>query len=280
MMARRYSDATNDSLAYLSLTLKLRDPVEIEEFARVFAGLGGLFDDSLRDGQPQGRGHACLYVREVYEGSIVAHLVPSIPDMIGYMDNASIGLGFGAMFSGRIRRLVTGRWLEKPVKSDLKPVVDTLLAVATDPDGSATLETVILNEDGEKRQLVATFTTSEARRAIQTVEDQRREIETTKGADDRRVLMVFERPGRSAAKAGKATGERAVIEAIGPKPLGLIYASDLAQRRIKDSFRTENVFQQGFVVDVNLETRNGRPVAYRVTELHDVIDLPDDGEDA
>ena len=44
------------------------------------------------------------------------------------------------------------------------------------------------------------------------------------------------------------------------------------------SFRkaSENIFKKGFVVDVDIETRQGRPVAYRVKNVHQVIDLPDD----
>ncbi len=38
----------------------------------------------------------------------------------------------------------------------------------------------------------------------------------------------------------------------------------------------ENIFKKGFMVDVNVETKGGRPVAYRVTNLHQVIDLPED----
>jgi predicted nucleic acid-binding Zn ribbon protein len=62
--------------------------------------------------------------------------------------------------------------------------------------------------------------------------------------------------------------------------LPLIYASDLAEQRIKHeiSEADDNVFRKGFIVDVNVETRGGRPVAYRIANLHQVIELPDDDE--
>ena len=61
--------------------------------------------------------------------------------------------------------------------------------------------------------------------------------------------------------------------------MALVYSSDLAEQRIKDEIRTaqDNIYMKGFEVDVNVEVRNGRPIAYRITNLHDVIDLPDDG---
>lgn len=73
---------------------------------------------------------------------------------------------------------------------------------------------------------------------------------------------------------------RVIIESISETDLPLIYASDLAEQRIKHEIRVadENVFKKGFVVDVNVETRNGNPIAYRVTNVHQVIDLPDDND--
>jgi len=58
----------------------------------------------------------------------------------------------------------------------------------------------------------------------------------------------------------------------------LIYASDLAEQRITHEITEadDNVYKKGLVVDVNVEMRAGKPVAYRVTNFHDIIDLPDD----
>jgi len=74
---------------------------------------------------------------------------------------------------------------------------------------------------------------------------------------------------------GKRTGEWVQIEEISDKDLPLIYASDLAEQRIKHEIREadENVYKKGFVVDVNVQTKGGRLVAYRITNLHQVIDL-------
>ena len=71
-----------------------------------------------------------------------------------------------------------------------------------------------------------------------------------------------------------------VIEAISEKYRPLVYASKLAADRIKDEIRNSpgNIYKKGFDVDVNVETKQGRPVAYRVTHVHDVIDMADDDD--
>ena len=47
---------------------------------------------------------------------------------------------------------------------------------------------------------------------------------------------------------------------------------------IVDHDAEENIYHKGFVVDVNLQTRGGKPVAYAITHVHQVIDLPQDEE--
>ena len=64
------------------------------------------------------------------------------------------------------------------------------------------------------------------------------------------------------------------------RSLPLIYASELAEQQIKHEIAEaeENVFKKGFVVDVNVEMRAAKPIAYKVTHLHQVFDLPDDDD--
>ena len=90
--------------------------------------------------------------------------------------------------------------------------------------------------------------------------------------------MSFTRSDVGEAKVGKSTGERVMIEELHKKPLALTYASELAEERIKHEIREadDNVFKKGFMVDVNVKTVKGKPAAYAVVEVHDVIDLPDD----
>jgi hypothetical protein len=50
---------------------------------------------------------------------------------------------------------------------------------------------------------------------------------------------------------------------------------------LQDGTKTAlTLFRKGFVVDVNVSTIEGRPVAYRVTNVHQVIDLPEDDQEA
>ncbi len=79
-------------------------------------------------------------------------------------------------------------------------------------------------------------------------------------------------------QTGKRSGEKAIIEAVHPKPLAVVYETELAADRIKHETEQgdRNLYKLGFYVDCYVERLNGKPVAYRVTQVHNIIDLPDD----
>ena len=62
------------------------------------------------------------------------------------------------------------------------------------------------------------------------------------------------------------------------KAKALIYGSNSAEQIIKHEIREadDNIYKKGFVVDVNVELREGRVVGYSVTHVHQVVDLSDD----
>lgn len=68
------------------------------------------------------------------------------------------------------------------------------------------------------------------------------------------------------------------IEVIHPRPLRIFYASTLAEERIRHEIADadDSVYKKAFDVDVNVEIKAGKPVAYRLVAVHDVIDLPDE----
>ena len=80
--------------AYISIELDLTDPIEISDFAALFAGFGAEFDRHLQREHPDLAGSARMYVREVRKGSVVADLFASLSDLVGLMDTALIVLAF------------------------------------------------------------------------------------------------------------------------------------------------------------------------------------------
>jgi hypothetical protein len=165
--------------------------------------------------------------------------------------------------------------------SQLRDFGDQVAAIANSPNSS--LEVAALEiKDGKKSVKAAfKFDTTQARDIREHVEEHLKQLEERSNATHQRVLMVFRRSDADGAKPGKRSGELVRIDEISSRKLPLIYASDLAERQIKHEIAEaeDNVYKKGFVVDVNVELRAERAVAYRVMHLHQVIDLPDEDDD-
>lgn len=94
MIYRGYSQLVSDSGAYITVSLDLKQPVEITDFAKLFAALGEQFDEYIAKHHPDISGKAKIFIKEVRKGSIIADIVPQIRDMIDLMDAVLIVTGF------------------------------------------------------------------------------------------------------------------------------------------------------------------------------------------
>lgn len=267
--------------AHLILKIDTKNPVELTEFVGTFVGFGNQFDSYYNDEHPSERGNARFYVREVRAGSIIVELVPYIAAASPLLGGAMAAVKhandltkfietFGAKVKNYFKR---GGRDSRAHKGDLADYLRTVQAVAHDPSGSLSLT---VYEHGEQR-VAFKFDTLAAREAEQNLLEHRAELDRTTEADHKRVLMVFTRTNVKHAATGKRSGELVEIEKIHSKALPIVYASTLAEERIRHEIADadENVYKKAFDVDVNVELREGKPVAYRLVAVHDVIDLPD-----
>lgn len=275
---RTYAQLMGEHTPYISVTLDLSGPIELGDFVGFFGAVSNQFDRYIRAEHPDLAPEARFFVKEVRQGSIVADLFPGgISDIIGVMDGVLITVAFADLVGRAVVGYARGARKEDTSRAELKDLYTTVEALAKDRDGKATVETVTFERNAWQRRVAFSFTTNEARTAAQAIEDHRNELDKRGAADHSRVLMHFTRSDIGDAALGKRSGERVVIEAIAEKDLPLMYASKLAEDRIKHEIRdVESVYHKGFVVDVNVQTKGGRPAAYAVTNVHQVIDLPDD----
>jgi hypothetical protein len=266
--------------AHIVMNISTKQPVELLEFVGMFTSLANQYEKTLREQHPDLDADARIFVSEIRPGSIVAELIPHLGVIVNHMDQILIVEQFVKTYGQKLAMYfgVGGRDPDAN-KSDLKDFMSGVAAIASDPDGSAEMQAVSF-EDG-KRQIRASiqFRTPDARNAVREIEHHKEEMDAIDSVDYERVLMVFKRSDVGDANVGVRSGERVIIEEISDKDRALIYASQLAEQRIKDQTRNteENIFHKGFVVDVNVRTRGGKPVAYAITDVHQIIDLePDD----
>lgn len=279
-----YNRAMSEAPAVLRLRIQTEEPVEIGAFVGAFTSLAEEYRRDIRENYPDADPEARIFVKEVRKKCIEADLIPYVvaaAPFVAQMDQVIIVEQFVRTWGKRITSLVSGNlgdW--SPKKSELKALVDATEAIARDPNANSTLEAVTF-EDG-KSQVRASFqfSTREAKDAQVTIDGVYEELEKPTGADHERVLMLFTRSDVGNATVGKRSGERVLIEEIHGKALALMYASEMAEERIKHEIREaeDNIYKKGFVVDVNVRMVGGKPSVFAVTNVREIIDLPDDDE--
>lgn len=273
-----YSRVMENGGAAVIVSLDLAEPVEIHDFVSTFAGLGGQFERFLRAEEPDLDGEVKVYVKEVRKGSMEAVMIIAsvYPQVISTMDHLQIASDFVARVGRSIATFKNpGGRLPKASKTELTEIIDTVMATANDPDGRASIKAVSYSKEGEKTDCLVEFNTSEARQAVREIEGQFVEIASVTDFDHDNKLLTFYQSNRK--DSGK-TGEKGIIEDISGKPLSVVYASDLARERIKSEMLEgeRNIYKLGFFVDVNVVTKSGQPVAYRIKAVRDVIEIPDE----
>lgn len=282
-----YAELMEGEGAHIRLKLDTNEPIALTDFVGSFVGLGNQFDRFVAADYPDLKGETQVFVQDVRDGCIVADLVVmfgyavlanTAPGLIDMINRGQILTKFVLDVQQRISPYLQGGRNPGASKAELSDYLKTVQAIARDPKASASLEAAVF-EDG-KRQVRAAFkfTANEARMAERQIEAQREEMDAKTAADHERVLLQFVRPSAETGKPGKPGGERGIIEKLHRKALPVLYASDLAEQRIRHEIvQAEHVFRRLFDVDVNVETNAaGKPVAYRITDFHTSFDPNDE----
>jgi len=288
-----YTDAMGENGAHIRVKLATDEPVALSDFVGSFVGLGNQFEKFIALEHPELKAESEIFVKEVRSGSIEADLVPWLvaggATLLGAASRAAEIIETGKTLAGFVRSLAKrlspyfnpGGRSPDASASDLADFLKATAAIAQDPKSSATIEAAVF-EDGERKVRAAfTFTSADARRAEQELSAHRRELEAKTDENQGRVLLQFVRPSVEAGKPGKRGGERGVIASIAKRPLPVLYASTLAEERMRhEKIQLQgNIFRALFDVSVNVEhSANGRPRAYRITEVHAVIEDSGDGD--
>jgi hypothetical protein len=262
---------------YIELRICLEQPAELFMLVSAFTALGNQFDQYIKREHPNLHGAANLFVKEIRKGSIIVELIPIIQPLIQNMDVILIVDTFVTRYGGVLRRYIEGQSEGNATKSDLKDLMGQVAVIANDPNGRSSIASIIYDETKATKRVEVTFDTKGAKKARDMIERQRIAMDLPAYEVSEKVFMIFYQSNVKTPKPGKKTGEKVIIERIHKKPLAIVYETEMARERIKFETREDdkNLYKKGFFVDCYVEKSNGRPVAYRVSAVHDVIDLPD-----
>lgn len=293
---RTYSQAMGEDGAHIRLKLDTHEPIALSDFVGSFVGIGNLFEKFIAANHPDLKAESEFFVKDVRDGCVEADLVMWIGataasaiailpqlNIIDTIDKAQIL----SKFVGDLKSKITpyfrpGGRDPKATKSDLTDYHKVVSSIARDPIAATNIEAAQFESDGRNVRSSFKFKSSEAREALREISEHRKELDAKTDENQERVLLRFVRPSVEAGKPGKKGGERGVIESIAQRAMPILYASDLAEQRMRHEILQlqGNVFRVLFDVSVNVElNQSGRPLAYRVTEIHGPPIEDDDADD-
>lgn len=255
----------------LRIHIKNSQPVDVSDFTKTMSAFGTLFSNfAQKNGKSKEEANAKLYVSKIIEGSIDIHLVELASlAVIPFVENSNLILDFAKHIKSIYDYFVLSKGDEPELNvPELKGVHDMVSIPANDRNGLMTVQ-VINDNAGNVIFEGCTFNHIEGN-GIQNQSDNAlkgRKALSNEGDIYRKQLMTI----YQVRKDGADRGNKGVIDAISDRKLGLVFDSDTLEDDILRS--AQNPMLKGYIVDVIVQTVQGKPAAYKIMALHDVIDL-------
>ena len=249
----------------LRVEIKNDHPIALDDLA---ASLGALSDE-YREWVQESSDVAVtddlhLFVRELRSGSTIADLVALAPVALPFVENANTVIDFASYLKFAIGALLKrdNQTAELPQHS-YKNLPSILEPIAKDSGSQLNVSTVVngdVNIYLHVDHVEANAAQNAARRSL------KESAQPVTGLHQQVAMSMHQ--ARNDVKS--SAGDRAIIESIYPKAVKVVFASEELKRQVLQ--RAENPFEGGYLIDVQVETINGRPAIYKVLTIHDTLD--------
>jgi hypothetical protein len=249
----------------ITLEVKNTQPIELLDLTASLTALGGEYLRYLEYEHPEASASEVrLYVTEVHSGSVIATLMAASPQLIEAGAHALSVISFAEKLKKAYDFLIG--LSKKPEPLDKK----TLRNLATIVEPIAKDSGSQLNIGANYGNVFLSITSPQANYAQNTIN---RLLRDDDSADTRLHEQVVLYWYQARADASATTGDKGVIESISDAPVKVVCVTDRLKRQM--ILDVENPFREAYIVDVSVETIKGKPVVYRVLELHEKIPRED-----
>ncbi|MCA2999343.1 MAG: hypothetical protein ING75_12150 [Rhodocyclaceae bacterium] len=258
----RYSVEMDE--AHLTLEIRNTAPVELMDLTSSFMGMASEFRHYVDSRKPEASAAELkLYVQEIKSGSIIATLVALSPQIIQTAPTyVPIVLDFAKHVKNGLDFL-SGKLKERPEidNSSIRNLSKFVNPVA---------------KDGGSQIIIGTIDNSVyfnigSEEAIEAQERAARLLSGDKAAAVKQNVVLYWWQARADVKS--KTGDKAVIESIAPYPVKVVCIDNSVKAKMVGE--DENPFRHGYIVDVVVETINGKAALYNVVNVSGKVDFPE-----
>jgi len=264
-----------DATTYLQIKIEHVLPLELGDVAAALGGLSRQYELFIerRDGREFGV-RTKLYVQEIRPGSVditlindfaatVAPVLPIISDiklLIGFFEHFRAMIDF---FSGDTKTTV-------PVEIADCNNVQKIVGPISQQSGNGLQVNIFQNGKVTNNFIVDA---GKAGRAARGAAAHKVVLGQPIGeALENQLLMWDQTSKRDAKTKGTWSPDKAVIEAIDPKPRSVLFDENVTQIKKRMMDDPENMFQKIYIVDVLVIITEGKIRAYKVINLHGILD--------
>jgi hypothetical protein len=205
-----------------------------------------------------------LFVKEIRTGSIITELIPHASGLLPLLSEANTVLGFAKHLKSVIDRL------RKPSHGELPAISKTTLTninSIVDPVAKDSASQINVHTEINNYAPVYISINSQEANAIQN--QVRAELEHLRSPVvglHTKVLMYWWQTRNDTSQ----TGDRAIIESISSRPVKVIFDSEQIKADILAL--EDNLFKHAFIVDVVVETIEGKAALYKVVKVHEQME--------
>ncbi|MCX5815689.1 MAG: hypothetical protein NTX75_05525 [Proteobacteria bacterium] len=250
-----------------TIKIKNQQPVELVDLTNSFFSLADEYKRFIGQDVIQESGdipeEIKLYIKEIRTGSIEADLVAYAAGMIPFLEHTKTVIEFGKYLKMAYDYL-TGKSCSKPQlqKINYENLSAFVEPIAKDNASQINCQTIIngdVNVYLDINSLEANAAQNIAKREISLLR------EPIIGIKEKTLLYWYQ--ARNDPKS--QVGDKAIIESIQTNPTKTIFRNDNIKSQM---IYGENPFKSAYIVDVQVETIQGKPVVYKILDIHERID--------
>lgn len=250
--------------ATLTVTIANTRPIELTDLTNSLQGLGRQYARYLSKNRVKVTAESRLYVQEVRSGSAVFELIDLMPLGLVFAnaENFNTLLDFGKNL-GDVYRFFAGQGpepKEELKEADLKNYEFILGPVAKDHGALMSFAGQYNNSPITIYQ-IGSLEANAAQNGIGRAVTEQRLLQP--GGYHENVVFYWHQL-RNQPESG--AGESGVIESLGQLPVKVGFASEAVKTQLA-FMKDRNPMLIGFIVDVQVETVQGRPALYNITQV-------------
>lgn len=253
----------------LVVKIKNQKPVELLDLSKSLAGIASQFNNfTSKNAQSKDESEAKLYVKEIRSGSIILELVEIASiGVIPFIENTNVILEFSKYCKSVFDYFISDKGENPNLSlSDCKEFAAIVNPVVKD-NGSQIIFSPTING---KAFFNFSADFKDANSFINQLKDVQASIKEPINNEEinNSVILTWY---QARNEYNNNVGNKGVIEDISKRPLNITFENDDLKEKMLHCHI--NPFNTAFVVDVRIQTVQGKPVAYKVLKLHDYFDI-------